>query len=116
MGMLKKIARQSKDRALSLALEKVLHHYAERFGKVMHLRIDSERREIHLEILLKGETEPVEIIVRNYEIVSEEGRHYILAHDIDVSREWMKALADEYIREKPFEVPAKYMKMLEIIA
>ena len=54
--------------------------------------------------------------MRNYEIVSEEGRHFILAHDIDMSREWMKALADEYIREKPFEVPAKYMKMLDIIA
>ncbi len=116
MGMLKKIAQQGKDKALSLALEKVLQHYSESFGKVENLRIDSKSREIHLGILLKGETEPVEIIVRNYEIVSEEGRHFILAHDIDVSREWMKVLADEYIREKPFEVPAKYMKMLEIIA
>jgi hypothetical protein len=116
MGMLKYIAQQGKDKAISLALEKLAQRYAERFGKVMNLKIDSKSREIRLEILLKGETEPVEIHVKHYEIISEEGRHFILAHDIDVSRQWMKALADEYIRAKPFEVPAKYMKMLEIIA
>ena len=116
MGRLKNIARQSKDKAISLALEKLGQRYAERFGKVMNLRLDSKSREIRLEILLKGETDPIKIHVKNYEISQSGDRHFILAQDIDVSREWMKALADEYIRAKPFELPAKYMKMLEIIA
>ena len=116
MGTLKNIARKGKDKAVSLGLEKLFKRSAGRFGKILNLNLDSKDKEIHLEILLKGETEPIEVHVKHYEIIREGDKYFIIADDIDISREWMKTLADEYIRAKPFEIPANYMKMLDIIA
>ncbi|MBN2297667.1 MAG: hypothetical protein JXM72_03690, partial [Deltaproteobacteria bacterium] len=93
MGTFTTIARQTKDRAVSRTLETLGQSYARRFGKIMDLKLDSENKEIHLEILLKGESDPVTIHVWRYEIISEGGRHYLVAGDIAVSREWMEALA-----------------------
>ena len=115
MGTLNKIARKGKDRAVSLGLEKLLQRYAERFGKILNLKLDSTSKEIHLEILLKGESEPIRIQLKHYEIIREGDKHCIVAQDIDISREWMKTLAQEYICAKPFEIPATYIKMLEVI-
>jgi hypothetical protein len=112
MGTLKNIARQGKDKAVSLALEKLVQRRAERFWKILNLRLDSKNKELHLEILLKGESKPIEIHVKHYEIISTGDRHFVIADDIDISREWMKTLALEYIGAKPFEIPVNYLKIL----
>lgn len=116
MGTFTNIARQGKDRAVSRALEALGQRYAEKFGKIVELKLDSANKEIHLDILLKGESDPVTIHVKRYDILSEGGRHFIVAGDITVSREWMEALAREYVSGRRFEIPDTYSRALGMIA
>ena len=78
MGTFTNIARQGKDKALSKALEALGQRYAGKFGKIMELKLDSANREIHLTILLKGESEPVIIHVKGYEIIAEDAPYTFL--------------------------------------
>lgn len=115
MGHLKELARQGKDKALSKALEVLGETVISRYGKLIGIRLDSLTRRIEAEVLLRGETAPLSVSIENYEIVSEEGKSFITCNKISVSREWMKILADDLLKEKKLEIPSKYAKLLEII-
>jgi hypothetical protein len=115
MSFITDLARQGKDRALSRTLEALSRQFVGRYGTLSDIRLDSRERKIELELLLKGESTPVRIFIQRYDILSEEEKSYIVCRDITVSREWMKALAEDFLREKKFEIPHKYAKFLEAI-
>lgn len=115
MSFITDLARQGKDRALSRTLEALSRQFVGRYGTLSDIRLDSRERKIELELLLKGESSPVRIFIQRYDILSEEEKSYIVCRDITVSREWMKALAEDFLREKKFEIPHKYAKILEAI-
>lgn len=115
MGHIRELVRQGKDKAVSKALEVLGESVIAKYGKLIAVRIDSLARRIELEVLLKGETTPLRVSIENYEIISEEGRSFITCSEVSVSREWMKILADDILKEKRIEIPSNYAKLLEAI-
>ena len=115
MGIMKDLARHGKDKALSRTLEVLLDQLLSKYGRTVGIRLDSNARRIEIEMLLKGETEPVSVLLENYEIVSEGERHFITCRGVHASREWMKILANDLIPDRRFEIPAKYALLLDII-
>ncbi|HQG30804.1 MAG TPA: hypothetical protein PLA83_02655 [Deltaproteobacteria bacterium] len=115
MGIIKDLARQGKDRAVSKTLTALGDQYLSRYGKIIDIRLDSHDRRIEIEMLLKGEPEPVSVRLEDYGIISEGQRRYITCREIHVSKEWMKALANDLIRDRKFEIPSKYARLLDLI-
>jgi len=115
MGVIRNLARQGKDRAVSKTLTALCDRFLSKYGKLIDIRLDSNDRRITVEVLLKGEPEPVSIRLEDYEIVSEGQRHFITCRGVHVSREWMRALANDLIRDRRFEIPSKYARLLDII-
>jgi hypothetical protein len=115
MGTIKDLARHGKDKAVSKTLTFFVDQLISKYGKIIDIRLDSNDRRIEIEMLLKGESAPVSIRLENYEIISEGHRHFITCRDIHVSREWMKMLTDDLIRDRRFEIPSKYARLLDII-
>jgi hypothetical protein len=77
-----------------------------RMGRMINLQIDSKRKSIHLELELKGEAERIQIQIPSYEVVQEGETTYVELGEIRVSREWMNALAQKYLKNQRFEVPS----------
>lgn len=115
MGIMKDLAIHGKDRAISKTLTIFLDQFMIKYGKTIDIRLDSKARRIEIDMLLKGESEPVIIRLEDYEIISEGQRHFITCRGIHVSREWMKTLANDLILDRRFEVPAKYARLLGFI-
>ncbi|HHO77205.1 MAG TPA: hypothetical protein ENN05_12370 [Deltaproteobacteria bacterium] len=116
MGTLKDLAHKGKDMGVSRALMALGERYFDRFGKILDLKLDSKNNEIHLEILLRGESTPVEVYIKRYTITEERGMHFIAAEKIYVSREWMNVLAREYVQGRRFKISGTYSKILEKLA
>ncbi|MBN2298746.1 MAG: hypothetical protein JXM72_09135 [Deltaproteobacteria bacterium] len=116
MGTLKDFAHKGKDLGISKALMALGESYIDRFGKILNLRLDSKNNEIHIEIMLRGESTPLEIHIKGYTIIEEGGEHFIAAEKIHVSREWINALAREYIQGRRFKISGTYSKILEKLA
>ena len=114
MSIIKDLARQGKDRAVSKALKALSEQLLSRYGKLIDIRLDSNDRMVEIEILLKGESTPVSVRLEGYEIIPEGQRHFITCREIHVSREWMKTLADDLLRDRRFEIPSKYARLLDI--
>jgi hypothetical protein len=104
-----------RDKALSKGVELAVNSRIRRFGKVLKFQLDSREKTIELEILLKGEHEPLRVTVERYEIVEEGGRYYLLAENIVTSREWINTVAESYLVGQRFEIPERYAKILLLV-
>lgn len=116
MGLLKDMALRGRDMAVSAAFEKHAGKYASPFGTIVDVTLDSSQKSIELNVLLKGETEPVILKVGRYEILEESGRRLIVAREISASREWIDAAVKQYIQGRPFELPARVAGALGFLA
>jgi len=81
-----------------------------RYGLMTQLKIDPENKTIDVELLLKGEREPIQIHVNGYTLQSTPDGGTITLSGITVSREWMNLLSAEFLRDRPLPIPPGAMK------
>lgn len=62
------------------------------YGKMLKLEIDPVKQTMSLEVLLKGEVEPLHVSVGRYACVAANGDSRLTLHDVTTSREWINAL------------------------
>ena len=110
-------ANSLKDKGVSFAIKRAVNIYLEKegYGEMLKLNLDSQNKTLEAEIMLKGEKEPLEVKVGNYELFEENGKKFIRLKDIHTSREWIDILAGSYIEGKSFEIPKQYADKLEMI-
>lgn len=97
-----------KDRLVSMGAEKVINSLFEDIGKISDLAIDSRNKAIKLVVDLKGETHPLSLDIREYEILEEGSHYFIVVHRLNTSREWMNVAFERFIKGMKLPVPDKY--------
>ncbi len=81
---------------------------------MINFRLDSEKKVIQVEMMLKGEADTIKFQVGKYEIIEEEEKVFIKVSEIVTNREWMNVAISNFLPEGKVEVPAKYRKALDI--
>ncbi len=81
---------------------------------MINFRLDSENKLIQMEMMLKGEEEPIKFQVGKYEIIEEDGKLFVEVSEIVTNREWMNVAIGNFLPNKKIEIPAKYKKTLDI--
>ncbi|CAA6802278.1 MAG: Unknown protein [uncultured Sulfurovum sp.] len=115
--MLSKILYKGKDLALSTAIKTLINKKLSKFGgTVTALMLNTKEQKIELKIGLKGELEPLQVVVNHYEIIEEQGTTYLMVSNIETSREWMNLVAENYLHKKRFTIPKKYVKTIKTVS
>lgn len=112
---MKNLLNKGKDKALSVAILSILNKKIKLFGHVSDLKLNTNKKTIKLNVELKGELEPLLVVVNRYEIKEIEEKYYLIVYDIETSREWINLLSKEYFSSKKFEIPEKFVKTIKII-
>ncbi len=95
-----KLARNMALSGLSCSAKYYLNYFLiKEYGEMLKLEIDSENRSMNVEVLLKGECEPIRVQVGNYEYISRNGDSGLILKDVTTSRAWMNTLVDNLYRE-----------------
>jgi hypothetical protein len=118
MGLLdafKDIAVAVKDAGTSFIVERAVAHRLQPYGRMLNLSIDSKTKRIRLEILLKGETEPIAITIDEYQLTNAAGAEFIVIKKASASREWINALLQDFAIDKKVPLPAKYANMAKTV-
>lgn len=102
MGFLTKI----KDKTTSFIGSIVLKKKLERYGKMLDFKIDSQKKQIYVSVSLKGEAQPLEVLVNKYSFAKEGPDDYIVIENVSISKEWMNLLAADFLTMKKFKLPA----------
>jgi hypothetical protein len=104
----------AKDFALEAAVKLWFNQTQKRFGHMTNIQIDSTAKSIHVELGLKGESAPMIIDVKSYNLSTESGETFIEFGDIESSREWINQLISDYLpqEKKRFKVPGAVKMVL----
>ena len=116
MSGLRNFLDRAKGQAVSLAGKQILAVYLERYGAMLNFSVDSEKKILQLEMLLKGESEPIQLTLSDYEIVQPAGEAPVLrVGQVAASREWVEVALREFVRDKSFALPAKVAPLLKLL-
>ena len=110
---LKDTLKQGKDLALSRGLRLFLDKVIEPYGTSTGFRLDTKQKKIELTVQLKGEVQPLQVMVCRYCIVAEGERRFFRAEEIVTSREWLNTVFKKYGSGKRVEIPPQYAWIAE---
>ncbi|MRI83925.1 MAG: hypothetical protein C6I00_05835 [Nitratiruptor sp.] len=102
-----------KEKIVALAMKQLFNRHIQEFGEILYLGLDSENKEIEMEVMLRGEQEPLIVRVRGYEIVEEDGNYYLIANQIETSREWIDTLIANSMANRRFAISQQIAKTLK---
>jgi hypothetical protein len=104
-----------KDIGISTLGKKFGNQFIKEYGEMLDLRLDSKNKKIELEILLKGELEPLKVDIGSYKIEQNGEKSYIILSEISTSREWINTLLEKFVQNKKFEISQDIEKVLGIL-
>ena len=104
-----------KDKALSKGAVITINKYLEPYGEVQTLKIDTKKKSISMEALLKGEHDSLAIEIEKYTLAERDGKHLLQITGLKTSREWINILSATYLEGREFEIPSEYADMLRIM-
>ncbi|CAM2059913.1 conserved hypothetical protein [Desulfovibrionales bacterium] len=112
----RQLLQKHKDHALSGLLRPLTDILLKRYATVLNIQLDSATKRITLEILPKGEHEPLTIRIEHYGIHTHNGINYISLQGITTSRDWLNALLEVFAPSLEFELPANLpLKLLQCL-
>jgi hypothetical protein len=98
--------RKTKDRLIEKTAPSLLNETVMRdYGQITSLEIDSADKTLHVEVLLRGEKDPLRVEILKYEIAQQDGRTCFIAREIRTSREWISTLAQRQLVGRPIPLP-----------
>jgi hypothetical protein len=106
---------QAKDAGASMAIERWLARQLEDYGELKMLKINSTDKTVHVEVLLKGEYQPLSVEIQEYEFSSEGGRDYIAVKRATASRDWVNAVIRNFLIGRKHPLPEQHSAMIRVV-
>jgi hypothetical protein len=107
------ILRRPKDSIVSVILKRIVNKNITGIGKITKASLDSKGKKASFLLVLKGEKEAISLDVVRYEIVREDRMCFIVAKEIESSREWIATASTKFLVEKKMKIPARLSTLLE---
>lgn len=105
---------KAKDRGVGLVFETWLAKQIEPYGSVIEFSLDSQRKTFRLEVLLKGESQPVSVTVTEYEVMEDAGKLSLVLKKCAASREWVTLVLQQFVCGKKLLLPDQYAGMIKL--
>ena len=81
------------------------------YGDMIEFKLDHNKKNLYAKILLKGEDTPIELNIERYQIDIDLG--YIKILSANTSKEWLDAILNNFIINKPINVPKDKLLLIE---
>jgi len=106
---------KGKDIALSRTIKIVINKVIAKYGNIIKLQLDSQEKEMNLEVFLKGEEDILQVKINKYYIKNENHKNFLILKEVKTSREWLNLLIEDYLSSQKFEIPSEYTKIVKAI-
>src|SRR5271165_3612471 len=107
-----------KDHMIAKGAKAHCNKYIEPYGTVVDLQLNTVDRSLSLTLQLKGEETPVDVHIREYAFLTEEG-NFVLVIDVtkvQTSREWLTKLLHDHVGQKRLVVPKKLEWVVQLLS
>lgn len=108
--------RGPKDAALSLAARAFFNRKFHTMGELTELTIDTSVQSVRLQVVLKGESEPIGVDVRRYAIGHSNDGPTLTLVETAASRPWVDEALRTFVVGHPLNIPNKAALALQLLA
>jgi hypothetical protein len=81
-------------------------------GKVIDLKINFKEKKLYCSLLLNGETESITLSATGFELVNDNNRFYVEISSVQVNREWLNTIANQFAIDRKIEIPKQVYNTL----
>jgi len=112
-----KALNSAKDALLSQGAKAHLNQHLHKYGKMLDLKLNTTERCLSVSFHLKGEPAPIDINIREYALVTSEGRTMVEidGRKIETSREWLTTLLQEQLGRRTFPIPDSLARFIPLL-
>jgi hypothetical protein len=112
-----KAINSAKDALLSQGAKAGLNHLLRKYGTMLDLKLNTAERSLSVSMHLKGEESPIQIKIREYTLVTKDGRTYVEldGSKIETSREWLTTLIQQQLGRRDFPLPDKLVRIIPLL-
>ena len=97
-----------------MILKPKINEFIGEFGEVVSLQIDIVKKNIIGQVMLKGESEPLDFKIKGLKLIEKDGNFFITYRKIKTSKEWINILANKYA-PKEILIPPKYNGKISMV-
>ena len=95
-----------KDAMTAKAAQVYLNNQVARYGRLLALKIDSQRKTMEITGQLNGETAPVTVQVGRYVVEAVGGKTFLSIAEFSCSRPWLQNALEDFVKPRRVELPA----------
>jgi len=113
-----KTLNSAKDALISQGAKARLNHLLRKYGTMLDLKLNTADRSLSVSLHLKGEESPIHISVREYTLITKDGRTFVEidGSKIETSREWLTTLVQDRLGRQTFPVPENLARFIPLLA
>jgi hypothetical protein len=108
--------RASKDVALGMAVRTAFNTRFRKIGEMTELSLDTKKRAVRLRLELRGEAQPIDVVIKKYRVQRRADRLLLTVDDVRASREWISAVLREVLVGRRMVIPGKFGAILNVLA
>ena len=113
------ILTRKKDKIISKGLRAFANFVFNDYGNIIDFEVNSNAKTIYLDVLLKGESQDIQITVSNYSIITDNKYTYFQFDNITTSREWINIICDKKLsdifEDRKIQIPRYIAKPINIL-
>ena len=113
-----KALNSAKDALISQGAKARFNHLLRKYGTMLDLKLNTAERSLSVSLHLKGEESPININVREYTLVTKDGRTFVEidGSKIETSREWLTTLIQDRLGRRSFAIPDNLAGFIPLLA
>jgi hypothetical protein len=86
------------------------------FGDIIGLSLNTSDRSVHVRCALRGESEPIDVVLREYSVEQDDAGAWLTVGDATASREWLTAALRRFCVGRRFRVSSRTATALRLFA
>ena len=106
---------QTKDTTNAALFKAAINPFIKQYGQIISIRIDSTNKAMSLELMLKGELQPLKVELYEYRFAQEGDHFYLEIMKIGANRYWMNTLVEHFLTGKKFTLPREFAKPIRAL-
>jgi len=96
-------------------VRRLLRLYKEK-GEMLRLSLDSQNKQLEIEVQLRGQSEPLRVVARDYELAGSDAAPSIIFKQIETSQGWLNVLLKTLrFNEKELPLPPQYAELIQLV-
>jgi len=106
---------QTKDTTNAALFKAAINPFIKQYGQIISIKIDSTNKAMSLEVMLKGELQPLKIELYEYKFIEDVSGFYLEVKRIGANRYWVNSLVEIYLTKKRFSLPREFSKPIKAL-